>query len=404
MHGFLLVLWGSVLALSAMPARGQETADDSGLAALVEVLGQVDDTAVQLDVLQGMHDALRGRKQVKPPRAWSAVYDKLVASRAGEVREKARLLALIFGDARAIESLRATVADRSQQPDTRRAALTALVEAGTPKLGPFLHRLLDDKPLRAAAISSLAAYDDEATPGEILRRYSSLAEDEKPEAVATLASRVSYGLALLSAVEKKTVPRGDITAHTARQLQAFGNKQLSDRLTQVWGTVRKTSGQKDVLLAKYKALLTPDYLATADLPSGRRLFQKNCGICHRLYGEGGQVGPDLTGSNRKNLDYVLENVLDPSAIINRDYKLTLVLATDGRLISGIVHEQPGGTIAVQTATQRIFLTKDDIERMQPSELSMMPEGALDKLSREEVRNLVGYLKTESQVKLPEEKP
>jgi putative heme-binding domain-containing protein len=403
MRSFRLVVLGSVLTSLLAAGRGQEGHDDSGLATLVEVLGQVDDTAVQVDVLQGMHDALRGRKQVKAPRAWSAVYDKLAASRAGDVREKARLLALIFGDTRAIGSLRATTADTSQKPETRRAALTALVEAGTPKLGPFLHSLLDDKQLRTTAISSLAAYDDEATPREILRRYPSLAEEEKPEAVATLASRVSYALALLDAVEKKTVPRSDITAHTARQLQAFGDKRLSDRLAQVWGTVRKTSGQKDALLAKYKTLLTPDYLATANLPSGRRLFQKNCGSCHRLYGEGGQVGPDLTGSNRKNLDYVLENVLDPSALINRDYKLTLVLATDGRLISGIVSEQPGGTIAVQTATQRVFLTKDDIERMQPSELSMMPEGALDKLTSDEIRDLVAYLKTESQVKPPEEK-
>lgn len=96
-------------------------------------------------------------------------------------------------------------------------------------------------------------------------------------------------------------------------------------------------------------------------------------------------------------------MLDPSAVINRDYKMTLVLTTDGRLISGIVSEQPGGTLAVQTPTQRIFLTKDDIERLQPSDVSMMPEGALDKLTSDEVRDLVAYLRSESQVRLPEEK-
>src|SRR5207302_4650591 len=130
-----------------------------------------------------------------------------------------------------------------------------------------------------------------ATPREILRRYRSLTDEERPEAIATLSSRIAYALVLLDAVEKKTVPRGDITAHTARQLQAFGNKPLSDRLAQVWGAVRKTSTQKESLMAKYKALLTPDYLASADLPAGRQVFQKNCGSCHRLYGEGGQVGP-----------------------------------------------------------------------------------------------------------------
>jgi putative heme-binding domain-containing protein len=384
----------------AGPTAAAESGDDSGLAALVEVLGQIDDAAVQLDVLQGMHEALRGRKAVKPPPGWTAVYDKLVASRNSGVREKATLIALIFGDARAVDALRKIVLDASRKPEERRQALTALVEAGTPRLSALLHKLLDDKALRATALASLAAYDDEATPAEILRRYAALPEDEKAEAIGALSSRVAYAMALLEAVERKMVPRGDITAHTARQLEAFGDKRLRERLAAVWGEVRKTSTQKDALMAKYKALLTPDFLSAADLPSGRLLFQKHCGACHRMYGEGGQVGPDLTGSNRKNLDYVLENVLDPSALINRDYKVTLVLTGDGRLISGIAVEQPGGTLAVQTANQRVFLTKDDIERMQPSELSMMPEGALDKLTSEEVRDLLAYLKTEKQVELP----
>src|SRR5262249_20661410 len=156
-----------------------------------------------LDVLQGLHDALRGRKQVKAPPGWSAAYEKLAKSPAGDVREKAKLLALIFGDPRAVDSLRTAIVDTSQKPEARGQALAALVEAGTPKLAPFLHRLLDDKELRGAAIAALAAYDDETTPREILRRYTALSDGERPEAIATLSSRVSYALALLDAVEKK---------------------------------------------------------------------------------------------------------------------------------------------------------------------------------------------------------
>ena len=101
-----------IFALFTVPARGEDArpvaaSDDSGLAILVEALGQVDDVAVQLDVLQGMRDALRGRKQLRAPKDWSVVYDKLAKSQTADVREKARLLALIFGDSRAVESLRA---------------------------------------------------------------------------------------------------------------------------------------------------------------------------------------------------------------------------------------------------------------------------------------------------------
>jgi putative heme-binding domain-containing protein len=390
---------GLPLLISPCCAAGQST---DGIDALVEVLGDVEDPAFQLDVLRGMQEGLRGRKDVTLPTGWTKVSAKLRRSSHAEVREKATLLALVFHEPRAVETLSRLVADRSAKAGQRQRALAALVEVQTPGLARLLHKLLDDAALRGAALRALAVYDDAGTPQAILSRYATFKDGEKIDAVNTLAARASYAIMLLETIEKGGVPRGDLSAYTVRQLQAFADKRIDTKLAKVWGASRQTSKEKAVLMAKYKSFLGPDAVAAADAANGRRVFQRTCASCHRLFGEGGQVGPDLTGSNRKNLDYVLENVLDPSALISRDYRLTLILTEDGRLLSGIVAEQTGKTVTIQTVNQRLIVAKTDIERMQSSDVSMMPEGVLDKLSHDEVRELVAYLKAEKQVPLPGE--
>src|SRR5262249_3946425 len=153
------------------------------------------------------------------------------------------------------------------------------------------------------------------TPRLVLRQYPSLTTEEKAGAVSTLASRRGYALALLNAIDQKQVPRNDVSAFTVRQMQALKDKAVNERIAKVWGVVGKTSADKSAQMAKYKALLTPDYLRGADRSRGRGLFQQTCAACHILFGEGGQVGPELTGSQRMNLDYLLENILDPSALV-----------------------------------------------------------------------------------------
>ena len=122
--------------------------------------------------------------------------------------------------------------------------------------------------------------------------------------------------------------------------------------------------------------------------------------CHILFGEGGKIGPDLTGSNRANLDYVLQNVLDPSASIGKGYQLTNVVTADGRLVAGIVLEETAAAVTLQTVNEKVVLPREDIETMKASPISMMPEGQLDKLSKDEIRDLVAYLASPRQVSLP----
>ncbi|HEX8203417.1 MAG TPA: c-type cytochrome, partial [Isosphaeraceae bacterium] len=265
---------------------------------------------------------------------------------------------------------------------------------------PWLQTLLDDRALRGPALRALGAYADPETPRVILRRYGTLTESERADAVATLASRPAYALALLDAVAAGTVPRRDLSVTIARQLQAAGDRRIADRLAEVWGTVRPTSGDKAALLETYTALLTPERRKAADPSRGRLVFNRTCAQCHRLYDSGGDVGPDLTGSDRANPAYILENVLDPSAAVGRDFRLTTVATADGRLIAGIVREQSDAALVLRTANETIVLPREDVEEMAASSASMMPEGLLATLSPEEVRDLIAYLGSAAQVPLP----
>jgi putative heme-binding domain-containing protein len=375
-----------------------------GLEPLVRVLASSGDTEVQRDVLRGMTEALQGRRQVAAPAGWSAVARKLGASPDAEVRTKAMQLSVLFGDPEALAALRKVAADAKAAEEPRRAALQALVDRRAEGLLPLLRDLVADRVLRRPALRALAGYADPTTPALLLRLYPSFSEAEKADAVATLASRAEYALALLDALEKGTVPRRDLSPFTARQLLALRDARLTERLNKVWGTLRPPAGDKAALLARYRALVSPDKLKKADRARGRLVFSRTCATCHTLFGEGAKIGPDLTGSQRANPEYVLTKVLDPSAVVARDYQMTVLTTTAGRTLSGLVKEEDDKRIVLQTPTEVLRIPKGDVESRERSSLSLMPDGILAPLSDVEIRDLIAYLAGPGQVPLPKPPP
>jgi putative membrane-bound dehydrogenase-like protein len=371
---------------------------------LLAVLARETDAAVQRDVLRGLLAALEGQGRVPMPDGWSGAYARLSRSSDPEVRGRALTLAVLFGDRQARASLYRTLRDTAGAGAERQDALLTLVSIKDPALLPLLQSLLADRALSRAALRGLAAYADDATPSLILRRYPSFTEAEKSDAVQTLASRPDYALALLAAMEQGRVARRDVSAFTARQLVALKSPEVDARLGKVWGTARPASQEKTRLMVKYKSLLTADVLAKADRSRGRLVFKQTCLSCHRLFDEGGDVGPELTGSQRANLDYLLENVLDPSAVVAREYQVTVVETKDGRVLTGIVKQETDKVLTLQTPNEKVTLPKQEIHSRTKSAVSMMPEGMFDKLTNDEVRDLIAYLSSLEQVELPKNAP
>src|SRR5262249_6784052 len=176
-------------------------------------------------------------------------------------------------------------------------------------------------------------------------------------------------------------------------LRNLNDDALNKRIEQVWGIVRSSPEEKKKLIEEYKRQLgaTAGLSSSADLALGRAVFSKTCQQCHTLFRTGGTVGPDITGSQRANLDYLLSNVLDPSAVMAKEYQPTIVRCADGRIVTGILKEETAAAISLQTQNELVVVSKGDIDDRKISEKSMMPDDLLKPLNQREVRSLVAYL-------------
>ncbi len=204
---------------------------------------------------------------------------------------------------------------------------------------------------------------------------------------------------MLQAIADKKIASSDLSADLVRQLQFLKNDEVQKLLESTWGTARETPAEKAKLIEEYKELVQNKKAPKPDLSLGRAIYAKTCQQCHVLFGTGGQIGPELTGSNRSNLDYLLSNIVDPSSVMAKEYQPTILLTNDGRVLTGIVRSEDEKSVTLQTADKLEILPKDEIEQRQLSEKSMMPEDQLRPFSPLEIRSLLAYLANDRQVPL-----
>jgi putative heme-binding domain-containing protein len=351
---------------------------------------------VRREIVLGIDEGLAGVRQAKRPAAWTDDYIKGLLN--GAVIGKVQTINVIFGDGRAVEQVKALALDDKADIEQRKVALRSVITAAPQDLRTICEKLLKVRFLNVVALEGLVKFDD-AGPA-IAKAYRTFHFSERDKAVAALCSRASFAAVLLAEVEKGAIARTDITAAQARQVRSFNNAELSAKLAKVWGEFRDSPKDKLDLMAKLKADLTPEHLKAADASAGRAVFAKTCQSCHKMYGVGEAIGPDLTGAQRKDLDYLLMNMVDPSAVVAKDYQVTTFTLRDGRVLNGVIAAEAPTTVTIQLEKEKITVPKADIEKRTPSTLSLMPEGQLTTLTPQEIRNLVKYLQSHSQVDLP----
>jgi putative heme-binding domain-containing protein len=367
---------------------------------MVGVLAESNDVQLQLDILRGLSAGFRGQQRLPMPPGWDQVELKLGQGTNVEVRSLVQTLSLTFGSQGALKSLRELAADPRAEAAARRSALDSLMAAKDPQLGGLLQKLVSDTGVRGTVLRQLAAFDDAATPGLILGEYPRLGGVEKRDALNTLVSRVSFARPLLAAVGSGKVARTELTAELIRQLRNLKNAELEKQIVEVWGVMKDTSPDMAREVERYKALYWKGGSTPGDASRGRVVFNQVCAQCHHLFDFGGAVGPDITGANRSDLDYLLQNILFPNAVIPNEYRQSLVETKDGRVISGIVKGQEGGTLLIQTANEMVRVALSDVAKREQAENSMMPEGLIAQLEEQAVRDLLYYLGRPGQVPLP----
>jgi putative heme-binding domain-containing protein len=133
-------------------------------------------------------------------------------------------------------------------------------------------------------------------------------------------------------------------------------------------------------------------LSSGDPLRGREVFRRVCAQCHRLFGEGQDVGPDLTLNGRGSLDQLVSNVFDPSLVIGTAYQARTVLTTDGRILTGLLVEDSPQRVVLKLQGGKLeTIPRDEIDQLRTSELSLMPEGLEKQLAPQEIADLFALL-------------
>jgi putative heme-binding domain-containing protein len=340
--------------------------------------------------LVGIATGLEGWASAPKPSGWDALAAKIAKDASDQEKTALKELAVLFGDGRAKAELLKIVADAKADGQARREALRLLAETNAPELSDMLGNLVNDRMTSLEAVKAYARYERPDAPGRILGVWGRTAEQDRPVLLDTLVSRAAYAKQLLDAVEGGRVPAEALSASQARQIASLGDPALVERLEKAWGRVSASSEEKEAAMKAWSERLAPETIAEGNRSVGRELFVQRCATCHKLFGEGEAVGPDLTGSNRKQLSYLLENVVDPSAVVPNPYRMTLFVLDDGRTISGVVSSETKEAVRVRTANEEVIVPTEAIEQRKLTTLSLMPENLFEKLDDSQVRDLTAY--------------
>ena len=358
------------------------------------------ETSVLLNVLSGISVGLQGWRQAAMPAAWPQIVAAAGRTDSVPLNDLVRELSVLFGDGRALADVRELILNPATEIGVRRSALAALVASSESDVAEICLPLLSDSRLNVAALPGVARATDPQIAHALIENYRKFRAPDRPRVIAVLLARPSFASLLLDAMERQKIPAAHLTAFDVRQIQSLGDPELQRRVTELWGEVRDTPQDRRETIQSLKAMLTAADETSASPQQGRVLFNQHCRQCHRMFGQGEAIGPDLTGANRSNLDYLLENIVDPSAVVSKDFGMTMVMLEDGRLLTGLLAGETEKTLRLQTQTELLTIPRDEIEGTKRTTLSPMPDGLLDRLSPVQIRDLIAYLQQPMQVELP----
>ncbi len=366
------------------------------------LLAGAENSALLSEILHGLTEGFAGRHKVKPPANWPSVQQHVASSGVNKLQDLVRDLSVLFGDGRALDEVQRVALDGKAELAARRSALQTLIDNRAPNRRKICEQLLSVRYLNTTAARGLTEFDDASIGESLAKNYRSFFPSDRAAVIDALVTRPSFAEPLLEQIAAGKIPRSELNVVQARQVRSFGNTRLTKRLNEVWGELRDSPDDKQQLIAKLKSQFTPELLAKSDKSEGRAVFAKVCANCHRMYGHGGQIGPDLTGSGRHNLDYVLINLIDPSAAVGADYRMSVVVLKDGRVLNGIVATKNDKVLTLQTAKERLAIELSEIDEIQASPQSLMPDGLLQPLTEQQISDLVAYFMSPTQIPLASE--
>jgi putative heme-binding domain-containing protein len=280
--------------------------------------------------------------------------------------------------------------NRSQDSSRLRAVTILEADDSSKNLKPLLSQL-DNEALAARVIPMLIRFDGPKVAEALIAHLSNWPEQLQAEAMGVLVSRKRWAHQVLDAVESGGIPENQLTAFHVRQIDDLGDPALRKRLATQWGSLSQSSQERRNEIAELVGLYQTAPLWAYSAEAGAGHFKKLCATCHQGDSEGVTVAPKIAGSRLKGVAYLVENILDPNAVIGRDFQARNVLTIQGLVVTGLVENETDSAVMIRTATNTVTIAKDDIEEIRVSKNSFMPEGLLKALNDRERLELLKYL-------------
>jgi putative heme-binding domain-containing protein len=343
-------------------------------------------------ILTGLNQAFQGRPlPTLPPKLQEAL------AKSNETGGSSGLvMALRQGAPKAAETGLKLAADPAADLGERATVIETLGETGEPKLLPLLLKLIRDKEpaIQRVALRTLPRFDDPGIAKTVLDSYqSSISAENDVRATANraLASRPIWALALLKEIDRWFVRTDEIGPDVIQQLRQYSDPSIKALVEKHFGKLSAISAPAKLAeMTRIRGVLTA---GKGDISQGQAIFTARCATCHRLLGEGGSVGPDLTGYERGNLEFWLPAILEPSLEIREEFQIYLAQMKDGRQVIGMMADQGEQTVTLKdVANQLTILDRKTMSNLQALPTSLMPEGLLTGLNDTELENLFAYLR------------
>jgi putative heme-binding domain-containing protein len=344
-------------------------------------------------LVSGVHEGLRGRDVI----GLSPELAKAIQPYQSELFGGPLALAIRQGNTAAVKEALGIIADENADLQHRLSYIRVMGQTTQPESVPVLLKIVESAKstgaMKQIALQALQRYNVDDIGLRVVRAYPQFRADEgvRNAALDLLAGRAKWAYELLNAIEKtKKISKADISEPLARRLKLLNDQGIEKAVDSFWPNVKlATSTEKDEAISRYAKLISS---GKGDINNGRVLYMKNCGSCHRLFNEGGNIGPDLTGYERSNVNYFLLNIIDPNADIREGYVIHRVMTTDGRTLEGKIAASNGDVLTLQSLSgEETTLSAVQIKEMKALQTSIMPERILNPLNDQGIRDIFAYI-------------
>ena len=366
---------------------------EANLNSCADLLALTDDATLRAKFIAGIASAFEGTELPPLPEALArALKDYLARQSGGDLT-----LALRSGSAEALKQALAVLSSSKEPNAARIAVAKTLAELGKQEaVAPMVAILKSGSPpsLKRGILQAAARFDDKRIAEALLTGYEAQIAGDKAlreDALRVLAGRKDWAVLLAAFVNQVKVPAKHVTLDIARQLALHDDPEIQTAIESHWKTLLAVAPtvEKEREMQRIKAVLQA---GGGDPEKGKLQFAARCAVCHKLFEQGGLIGPDLTGYDRGNIEFWLDNLFNPSLEIREGFGAYIARLKNGQVLTGLMDGQDAsGIVLKDMAGNKTAVKQAELESLQASPLSLMPEGLTTGMSDQDLKDFFAYL-------------